>query len=542
MFAMCHSRHQISVRAEDLPSGSLQCVCVFADGVPCEKVVIADAVENYCKHGLNIFLGFALFDPVGGIPRNTGYFEEHAFSDGLLFPVYRTFRNLQLWHARVVCEMRYGSGHVCFCGKILRTNDEKREAFYSGMDKKLLNHLNRDSNCSTYKDRKTLNDVTEYVTTQSEKTRRRKIPHTSDQVRVTTGEEKRTQSASFREEGTEILTSAIDVRAVARVQASRLNNLGYSLLNAFEYELMLYPEGTDTRSSDPQNPIRFARSRDISNASFHWKALLRALNEYQIPLQTFQKEYGRNQYEIVMKPAFDIRGADNAYNLRSCLNKQLSSVMPGYKYSFMTKPYEDSGANGCHINQSLWLTAANGCVDATPDAEHPSGLSTVARSFIAGQLDHMKAICAFAVPDVNSYKRLEPHTFAPQTISWGFENRTACIRVKTGQNCYWENRLGCAPLNPYLMYAVSVAAGIDGIHRGLDLPESACVSLDHEDAKPELLPRSLDEAIIHLNNDKAICNALGYPIVKAFSGVKQREVELIQTEKSSEWSLYFDSY
>eukprot|EP00922_Rhytidocystis_sp_ex-Travisia-forbesii_P016133 GHVS01023993.1.p1 GENE.GHVS01023993.1~~GHVS01023993.1.p1 ORF type:complete len:258 (-),score=7.63 GHVS01023993.1:1119-1892(-) len=207
--------------------------------------------------------------------------QEHAFSDGLLFPVYRTFRNLQLWHARVVCEMRYGSGHVCFCGKILRTNDEKREAFYSGMDKKLLNHLNRDSNCSTYKDRKTLNDVTEYVTTQSEKTRRRKIPHTSDQVRVTTGEEKRTQSASFREEGTEILTSAIDVRAVARVQASRLNNLGYSLLNAFEYELMLYPEGTDTRSSDPQNPIRFARSRDISNASFHWKALLRALNEYQ---------------------------------------------------------------------------------------------------------------------------------------------------------------------------------------------------------------------------------------------------------------------
>eukprot|EP00922_Rhytidocystis_sp_ex-Travisia-forbesii_P072672 GHVS01108351.1.p1 GENE.GHVS01108351.1~~GHVS01108351.1.p1 ORF type:complete len:176 (+),score=26.90 GHVS01108351.1:770-1297(+) len=174
--------------------------------------------------------------------------------------------------------MRYNSGKVCVGGEILRTNDEKRKAFYRGMGNGILEHLNRDSNCSTYKDRIMLKDVPVHTVTKSQTRRTMKGPFSDDQFNVPTWSAK--EATGVGEEA-EVLTSAIDLRAAARVQASRLNLLGYSLLNAFEYEVMFYPEEKEAQKKAAKAPIRFARSRDIADTSFHWRALLRALNQFQ---------------------------------------------------------------------------------------------------------------------------------------------------------------------------------------------------------------------------------------------------------------------
>src|SRR6185503_2661151 len=108
--------------------------------------------------------------------------------------------------------------------------------------------------------------------------------------------------------------------------------------------------------------------------------------------------------------------------------------------SFMTKPHIDQSANGCHYHQSLWQNNKNAFLDTSS----PDGLSQVAHQYLAGQIAHAAAICAFAAPTVNCPKRYKLYSFAPTNATWGFENRTVGIRVKaTGdERTHIENRLG----------------------------------------------------------------------------------------------------
>eukprot|EP00921_Rhytidocystis_pertsovi_P006967 GHVQ01011762.1.p1 GENE.GHVQ01011762.1~~GHVQ01011762.1.p1 ORF type:complete len:210 (+),score=33.25 GHVQ01011762.1:65-694(+) len=160
------------------------------------------------------------------------------------------------------------------------------------------------------------------------------------------------------------------------------------------------------------------------------------------------------------------------------------------------------------MNQSLWcIDPSNHGLykDGTRDTNCVYGLSDIARHFIAGQLHHMDALTAIFAPDVNSYRRFCINSFAPTTVTWGFENRTAAVRVKVREDsALWENRVCAAPVNPYLAYAVSVAAGIDGINKKMDLQQPLNGSAYDTQLLPKLrpLPQSLEDAIRSLQKDQ----------------------------------------
>src|SRR5262249_1012315 len=153
----------------------------------------------------------------------------------------------------------------------------------------------------------------------------------------------------------------------------------------------------------------------------------------------------------------------------------------------------DQSANGCHFHQSLWRGERNAFVDPSS----ADGFSAVCRHYLAGQLAHAPALCAFASPTVNCPKRYKVNSFAPANATWGVENRTTAIRVKApcDDSTHIENRLGGGGSNPYLLMAASLAAGIDGLRNRME-PPAPLTGSAYGLAGVTNLPARLDEALI----------------------------------------------
>jgi glutamine synthetase len=160
------------------------------------------------------------------------------------------------------------------------------------------------------------------------------------------------------------------------------------------------------------------------------------------------------------------------------------------------------------------------------------GLSKLGYQFLAGLLHHAPALCAFAAPTVNSYKRLvvgralSGATWAPAYIGYGDNNRSAMVRIPYGR---LEFRLPDSGCNPYLVHAAIIAAGLDGIERDLDPGEPMNINfynLERDECVRRgigILPQNLDEAINALEADPLFAEALGSEIVGEFIKVKRME-------------------
>ncbi|HZQ06880.1 MAG TPA: glutamine synthetase, partial [Anaerolineae bacterium] len=194
----------------------------------------------------------------------------------------------------------------------------------------------------------------------------------------------------------------------------------------------------------------------------------------------------------------------------------------GMMASFMTKPWIDQSANGCHYHLSLWRGNRNAFVDTA----NPDGISEVCKQFIAGLIAHAPALTAFAAPTINCAKRYKLWSFAPSNATWGFENRSVAVRVKaTGDDrTHIENRLGCGASNPYLLMAATLAAGIDGIKQGMTPPPAVEGVAYGMSGVPDL-PTRLEAALAALDEDTALKDALGAEFIQLFMAVKRHEIE-----------------
>jgi glutamine synthetase len=186
-----------------------------------------------------------------------------------------------------------------------------------------------------------------------------------------------------------------------------------------------------------------------------------------------------------------------------------------------------------HTHVSLWRDDANAFVDAG-DAY---GLSPLAYRFIAGLLAHAKEITAVTNQWVNSYKRLVPGHEAPVHVSWARNNRSALVRVPTVKpsktdSTRVEYRAPDSAANPYLCFAVILAAGMAGVRGGYELPEEATGNLfDHAEGRGlERLPSSLKEAIDTMAESQLLHDTLGEHVVEWFL-----------RNKREEWSGYAES-
>jgi glutamine synthetase len=166
-----------------------------------------------------------------------------------------------------------------------------------------------------------------------------------------------------------------------------------------------------------------------------------------------------------------------------------------------------------------------------PDPAHPTGLSVVARHFVAGVLAHLPGLCAITVPTPNSYRRLLPHFWAGAYAVWGADNREAAIRVTRGpaEATRFELKTSDATANPYLALGALIAAGLDGVARELPLPPGVDVdpgTLGDEERRRrgiEPLPSSLGQSLDALAADPVLCRSLGPARARAYLAVKRME-------------------
>jgi glutamine synthetase len=206
-----------------------------------------------------------------------------------------------------------------------------------------------------------------------------------------------------------------------------------------------------------------------------------------------------------------------------------AAASEGLFATFMPKPLEGVQGSGMHTHVSLF----EGDENAFHDPGDPYQLSKVAKGFIAGLLRHASEITAVTNQTVNSYKRLVPGFEAPVYVSWARNNRSALVRVpvakRKAQSTRIEYRAPDPACNPYLAFAVILAAGMKGIEEGYDLPSEAATNIfeltDEERAAERLepLPQSLADALTAMEQSELVAETLGEHIFEWFLRNKRRE-------------------
>lgn len=260
--------------------------------------------------------------------------------------------------------------------------------------------------------------------------------------------------------------------------------------------------------------------------------LMNALFGMGLEVEMGHHEVALGQHEIDFRYADALRAADNILTLKYTV--KAIAAQHGLVASFMPKPIFGINGSGMHCHQSLF--DANG-ENLFFDMQDEFSLSKLAYGFIAGQLQHARALAAIVAPTVNSYKRLVPGYEAPVYVGWAQINRSALIRIPRytpgrEKSTRAELRFPDPSANPYLALSVMLAAALDGIDNNLACPDPLnnvnVYHLTNEEREamhiPEL-PGSLAEALRELEKDSVLQGALGPVIYEAFHRAKWAEVE-----------------
>jgi glutamine synthetase len=212
----------------------------------------------------------------------------------------------------------------------------------------------------------------------------------------------------------------------------------------------------------------------------------------------------------------------------------------------MPKPIHGINGSGMHTHQSLYSIDESRNSFADPESSY--GLSPLAKSYAAGVLSHARGMIAVLAPLVNSYKRLVPGYEAPTYLTWGRTNRSALIRVpmvspgKSIEGTRLEVRCPDPSSNTYLAFAAMIAAGLDGVEKGMELADPVEESLFEMDATQiaaksiQELPGTLGEALDELERDDVIREALGDHVFSHFVDAKRAEWDEYRTQVS-DWEV-----
>jgi glutamine synthetase len=258
------------------------------------------------------------------------------------------------------------------------------------------------------------------------------------------------------------------------------------------------------------------------------RAAITMLESMGISVEFSHHEGAPGQNEIDLRYADALTTADNIMTFRTVIKEV--ALEQGVFASFMPKPLSDEPGSGMHTHLSLF----EGDRNAFHEAGAAYKLSKVGRAFIAGLLRHAPEISAVTNQWVNSYKRLWGGGEAPAHICWGHNNRSAMVRVPMykpfkGQSTRVEVRTLDSACNPYLAYAVLLAAGLKGIEEGYDLPPEAeddVWSLTDGERRAmgiDPLPLSLHEALVNMERSELVAETLGEHVFDFFLRNKRRE-------------------
>ena len=245
--------------------------------------------------------------------------------------------------------------------------------------------------------------------------------------------------------------------------------------------------------------------------------IFRACAAQNIPADTAVRENGPSQYEINLRHVDDaLVAADHAAMLKRAVKG--IARQHGLDATFMAKPYGDCAGNGMHVHMSI--LGKDGGNIFVGSGEQPAD---ALRHAVGGMLTHMADSMLLFAPHCNSYRRLRPGAHAPTRASWGYDNRTAAVRVVTAPRAATriEHRVAGGDANPYLVLAAILAAALDGIEAGLE--PGAPMQGESGIAEYEKLPINWDEAIGRFERSDFIRDALGAEYRHLYAATKQQE-------------------
>lgn len=260
-------------------------------------------------------------------------------------------------------------------------------------------------------------------------------------------------------------------------------------------------------------------------------ALMDALDAMGLDVEVGHHEVALGQHEIDFRFADALKAADNVLTLKYTV--KAIAAQHGLTASFMPKPVYGINGSGMHCHQSLFETKSG--KNLFFDAKDEAHLSPLAYSFIAGQLEHARALAGVVAPTVNSYKRLVPGYEAPVYIGWAQQNRSALIRIPRytegrDKAVRAELRFPDPSSNPYLAFAAMLAAALDGIDKNMKAPKPLNnINLYHLDKEERAklgvteLPGSLAESLTELSKDDVIKASLGNYLTDAYLRAKWEE-------------------
>jgi glutamine synthetase len=315
-------------------------------------------------------------------------------------------------------------------------------------------------------------------------------------------------------------------RSFLRRMSDRLAERG-RLEAAFENEFTLASE-SDGELAPVDSSLCFS-TIGMTTSQAYVDTLLDALEQQQIPLEQYYAELGHGQQEISTGHAPAVRAADEQVLVRESIRGV--AAQHGLVASLAPKPWPAAAGNGGHVHFSLWADGHN----RFHDGSREDRLSDEARAFVAGVLEHLPGLCGLTAPSFNSYHRIVPQYWAGAFTCWGHDNREAPVRVPSVFRCFEEAstnielKAADASCNPYLALGGLIAAGLDGLERGLEPPEPVEVdpATIPEDERArrgiDRLPTTQQEALDALEADTVLTDALGPVLAGSYLAVRRSE-------------------
>jgi glutamine synthetase len=320
-------------------------------------------------------------------------------------------------------------------------------------------------------------------------------------------------------------------RTFLKRMEQRLAERGARLEAAFENEFSLATQ-VDGQFVPIDSGLCFS-TISATAAQDYLDELAAALEAQGIVLEQYYSELGHGQHEISTGHGPALEASDLQVLVRETIRGV--AARHGLVASLAPKPWPENAGNGGHIHFSLW----EGDTNRFHDQSAPDRLSADARSFIAGVLEHLPGLCGLTAPSFNSYHRILPQYWAGAFVCWGHDNREAPLRVPS---VFWgmeeastnvELKAADASANPYLAVGGLIAAGLDGLERGLEPPEPVEVdpaTIDEQERAARgivRLPSTQEEALDALEADEVLTDALGPVLSGSYLAVRR-----------SEWAAY----
>ncbi|MCI9564785.1 MAG: type I glutamate--ammonia ligase [Eubacterium sp.] len=341
----------------------------------------------------------------------------------------------------------------------------------------------------------------------------------------------------YKPDGTQLEN---DPRCILKKVIKEASDMGYIFNVGPECEFFLF------HTDDNGNPTTISHEHasyfDLGPIDLGENArrdIVLNLEEMGFEVEASHHEVAPAQHEIDFKYGEALETADRIMTYK--LTVKTIAKRHGLYASFMPKPKFGVCGSGMHINMSLFDKEGNNIFINENDE---NGLSKEAYSFIAGLMEHMRGMAAITNPIVNSYKRLVPGFEAPTYIAWSATNRSPLVRVPAARGAGTRVELRCpdCACNPYLAIAVCLAAGLDGIKRGLTPPASVQQDIfemtekERAEAGIASLPRNLYEAIQEMKKSEFMKNVLGEEVFHKYVKAKRAEWNEY-TSQVTDWEI-----